>query len=514
MLLRLQPSELAGLPLPEVRERVAAAHEANVRAAVADSCAFVEFAIPDEETGLPIKAAPIHEEWHATIRENRLVGIIAPVEHGKTSQIAVGYMLHAIGTNPNIRAAIISNTATQAEKPLAAIRGHIERNALVHEVFPHLRASDHPEASWGQSAITVDRKLIVRDPTIQALGVGGPLVGSRLDLILLDDVLDFDNTRTPEQCAKLIEWFETTVLTRLSKRGRIIVIGTPWSTNDLLASIQKRPDWAIKVYCAVHNPDDSPERWRPVWPEAWSLERLLERWRNTLPLTFMRKYFCRIRDDASARFRQEWLDAAKVLGRGRALLSHRPILQPSGRKLPCFTGVDLGTSKRKRRVAQGADHGDGLSVLFTIAIDDRARRLVVALESGRWTGPEILTRLQSTFTRFESTMLVEDNGAQTFLLQWAATRGIPVIPFTTGRNKTDEVFGVEALAVEFRSGLWVVPSDIHGKSDPEIEAWFSEMLHFTPQGHTGDRLMASWFAREGARDLIASIMAHMPTLDR
>ena len=26
-----------------------------------------------------------------------------------------------------------------------------------------------------------------------------------------------------------------------------------------------------------------------------------------------------------------------------------------------------------------------------------------------------------------------------------------------------------------------------------------EMLYYTPDSHTGDRLMASWFAREGVR---------------
>lgn len=515
-IIRLGEADLRGLTDAEILDRVQAAHAANVLAAREDSGCFVEFAIPNEETGEPVRNAALHRDWHDTINANRQVVLIAPVEHGKTSQIGVGKLLHALGTNPNGRYALISNTAPQAEKLLGAIRAHIERNPLVQEVFPHLRASDHAEAKWGQSQITIERDRISRDPSIQALGVGGPLVGSRLDGILLDDVLDFENTRTPEQCAKLVEWFETTVITRLTRHGWIVVIGTPWTTIDLLSELAKRKGWVCKTYSAVENPDDPPDRWRPIWPEGWPLQRLLDRMAGMLPLTFARKYLCRVRSDESSRFRPEWIENAKALGRGRTLLPRRPVMLPSGRKLPCFTGVDLGNSPRKRKLGAGADLRSGLSVLFTIAIDERARRIPVEIQAGRWTGPEILTRIHGVYERYESQIIVEDNGTQAFIVQFAGARSIPVIPFTTTAGaKYDETFGIDSIAVEFRSGLWIVPSGPDGATvDPEVSAWLSEALHYTPEAHTGDRLMASWFAREGARSLIASLTKHMPTLDR
>lgn len=513
-LLRLTEADLSPLTLEDARQRVAAAHEHNIREAIEDSCSFVEFALPDEETQLPVEAAELHREWHAHINTHSRANILAPVEHGKTSQIAIGYPLWKLGNNPNLRIALISNTSTQAEKLLAAIRGHIERNRLLHEVFPTLKPSTQQEAVWGQTAITVERTGIIRDPSIQALGVGGAIVGARLDLIILDDVLDFENTRTAEQCQKLIEWFETSVLTRVTARGQIIVIGTPWNPLDFLAHLQKLKGWASKVYCAVSNPDDSPLMWKPIWPQRWTAARLIERFNTTQPLTFYRKYFCRIRDDQSSRFRIEWIDGSKKLGRGRTLLERQPRVWPSGRLLPCFTGVDLGMSPRKKKNAN-VDLGHGLTVIFTLAVDERARRIPVQIESGRWTSPEILSRLQSTYQRFHSQISVENNGAQEFLVQWAQTRSIPVLPFTTGSNKTDETYGVESLAVELRSGLWLIPSGEDGESlDEETKAWTGEMLAYTPHGHTGDRLMASWFAREGARSLITDITARIQTQDR
>lgn len=516
MLVRLIDEEIASASDDELRARLAALHEANVRAATEDSCDFVEWALPDEETGHAIVSASIHREWHSFVAENRYAALLAPVEHGKSSQIAVGYVLWAIGRNPNLRAAIISSGEASAQKPLRAIRGHIERNVRVQEVFPGLRPSTNAEDSWGQTAITVERSIISRDPTLQALGAGGQIVGSRLDLIVLDDVLDFDNTRTAEQCAKTIEWFETTVLTRLTARGKIIVIGTPWSPLDLLAVLQKRKGWAHRVYSAVLNPDDKPDTWIPTWPERWPLWRLIERLNNTTTITFWRKYLCRITSDATARFKMEWIERAKVLGRQRTFLQRAPVLQPSGRRLACFTGVDLGMSPRKRKATGSADHGDGLTVLFTIAIDERGRRLLVNIESGRWMAPEILSRIADHYARYGASILVESNGAQAFIVQFAQARGIPVEPFnTTGGAKYDEHFGVESLAVELRSELWVFPSGADGQTvDPELSALVGELIHYHPDAHTGDRLMAMWFAREGARSLIASISQHMPTMTR
>jgi hypothetical protein len=208
------------------------------------------------------------------------------------------------------------------------------------------------------------------------------------------------------------------------------------------------------------------------------------------------------------RFKPEWIRACLGQGRGRTLLERAPIGR-NGKPLPCFTGVDLG-------VGQDPEHD--LTALFTIAIDTFDRRLpriVVNIESGRWTAPETLIRIFAHHIAYGAKILVEDNGAQDFLLQWAEAKGIPVSPFNTGRNKYDEAFGIESLAVEMRAGLWVIPSGPTGREiPPEVQQWIRELLYFTPGAHTGDRLMASWFAREGARVLFAKVGQHLPTIPR
>ena len=466
--------------------------------------AFTELAMTDEATGRRMRNAEFHREWQAHLSAHRLAVLVAPVEHGKTQQI-VSKVIHALGGNPALRIGLISNTSSQAEKVLRQVRSTIDRNEAVREVFPDLKRSTREEDPWHSSAITVERTTTAKDPSVQALGVFGQIVGSRLDVIVLDDVLDFENTRTEEQRAKLLEWFDTSVLTRLTDGGCVWCIGTPWHQDDLLNVLSSRPGFVALRYSAVKNPDANPSGWVPLWPQVWSVTRLVERAANTLESVFQRKYLCRVRLDASARFKQAWLDRMTQLGKGLTFYAEAPKAQGGVRSLPCFTGVDLGI---------GLGDSDALTVLFTLALRDDARRLVVNIEAGHWQAPEILDRIVSHYRRYSSVIFVESNAAQAFINQ-LANEQVPVAAFHTGANKWDEEWGVESLAVEMRGMQWVLPSGATGESlPPEARAWLREMLYFSPGAHTGDRLMASWLAREALRRFSASKRTRIDTQSR
>ena len=506
--------------LDELIARAEAKLEALRRRALRDPAAFAEYAIRDPDTGAELRNGEHHREWHRLATAHDKLVLFAPVEHGKSIQMAVARVLWTLGHRPNAKIAIISNTAEQAEKLLRVVRQNIESNPLVAEVFPNLRRSDRDEDPWRENMITVARTVLSKDPSVQALGVGGPINGARIDLMILDDVCDFENTRTAEQCQKLVDWFDTTCDTRLRFRSRLIVIGTPWSKLDLLHVLGGRVGYHHARYQAVRNPTAPAEQWIPLWPEVWPWERLVGtpekpgKYRTTPVLVFSRKWLCEVRSDELARFKSEWIDRCVALGKGRAFTQRRPQLV-NGTPLRCFTGVDLGVGNSARAKLKSRQQGGAVTSLFTFALDPRGRRMVLRIESGHWTAPEILSRLSWTYRAFESEIGVEDNGAQDFLLQWAETRAIPITAFTTGANKHHEEYGVEALAVELRSGLWVIPSGASGQDIPdEARAWIGEMLHYTPHAHTGDRLMASWIAREIAREAIFEVMGHLDTTSR
>lgn len=488
------------------QEAAARARKAEqIELARTNAGAFIEFALRNEATGQILRNAPFHWEWHQHFDENPFAVLVSPVEHGKSQQVAVGRVLWRLGQDTSRTIALIQGTSKMAEKTLSQIRAHIERNARLREVFPGLRPSTNRGAPWTQSQITVERSIVARDPSIQARGVFGDVVGSRLSDIVLDDVLTFENTRTEEQRKKLIEWFDTTVFTRLLPNGVIWAIGTPWHPEDLLHELEKRPAFKGLRYSAVYNPDDPPARWRPLWPEQWDLARLEERRQNMPESTFVRKYLCRVRLDETSRFRRVWLTRMCQLGIGRTFTAEAPKAFHGGPKLPCFTGVDLGV---------GAKDENAQTVIFTLALLPDGRRLVADIEAGRWQAPEILDRLFSAYRRFDSEVHVESNAAQAFLVQ-IAQGTIPVTAHHTGGNKWSTEFGVESLAVEMRNGLWVMPSGASGEAVPEEgKAFISECLHFNPSEHTGDRLMAAWIAREALRKFASPRTRALDTLAR
>jgi hypothetical protein len=400
---------------------------------------------------------------------------MAPVEHGKSTLLSIAFPLWTLGRNPDARIALVSQTHTQAARLLAAIRECILRNPRLREVFPNLRPSGGAREKWSDSEILVERPSPAKDPSVLAIGVSGPLLGARLDLAILDDVCSFDNTFTASQRAKVIAWFKSTLVGRVVADGRIMAVGTPWHADDLLHDLERSTEYRVLRDPAL---DDAGN---PLWPEAWPRERLAQRRREIGEAEFSRQMLLHVIEDAGSRFRNEWFERAFARAEelGATLV---PRYDGSDRT---FTGVDLG-------VGQTGDHDE--SVIFTVALLPDGSRLVLSIEAGRWQAPELVARVRSARERYRSRVRVETNAAQAYIAQFLAAEGVMVDAHTTGRNRHDPVFGIESLAVELEQGRWIVPDDV------ETRTWARELIGFSAAGHPGDRVVASWLAREAARE--------------
>jgi len=458
---------------------------------------FIEYVLVDEVSGAQVVNGHHHVEWQHFLDRNRFAVIMAPVGHGKTQQI-IGRALYTLGKNPSTRIGMICGTEDQAIDRVQSIGQHIIGNSRLHEIFPDLKPSSDPRDSWSSREITVERKTVAKDPSVRAFGANSSKIqGARLDKIIMDDVLDEKNTRTPEARKKVLKWFDVKVFTRLPPdgSGSVEVIGTPWHSEDLLHVLSERKTWGSQVWSAVLNPDDPQEEWEALWPEVVTVERLISLANTILSNAFMRKYCCRSRNEETARFQLDWIQNAFWLGRNKRMLDRKPRIGRAGRALPCFTGVDLGIGQREEH---------DLSVIFTAALRPDNKRQVIDIQSGRWTGPEIVQRIIRTQLRFDSRVIVESNAAQKYITQFTIDQGIPVEAFHTGRNKHDENYGVESIAIEMRAGLWIFPANEQGEAnDSELRMLSRGMLDYTPTDHTSDHLMAMWFVRESIRSHLA-----------
>lgn len=449
---------------------------------------FAQLVLRDEETHAPVKLAGMHKAWHDLAnRHDRLI-IWAHNRAGKTQQMAIARALWELGRNPSIRILVVSSTHERASKILGSIADYIRGSTTYRAIFPDIAPAD----PWNTTELTVRRPYGIKDPSVRALGIGGEILGARVDLLIYDDVLTLSNTATADQRAKLWTWHTNTMVGRLSNQARVLCIGTAFYPDDLMHKLA-----GTGAFRAVRYPVIDDTTGLPRWPERFTPE-LIERERVQMgSFEFARNMLCIARDDASAVFKQAWVDVCLNLGRDKEMAYG---LSAVPRGCATYTGVDLAVQQHA-----AAD----LTVLTTIIVHPNRQKEILWIESGKWHGPEIVDRIHDHHRRYHSVVLVENNAAQEFIAQYSRAAGVPTRGYTTGRNKVHPEFGVEHLATEMETGQWIFPN--RGGVSRELNALIGELLQYSPKDHTGDRLMSMWLAREASR--LGTIRAEVGRLD-
>ena len=463
-----------------------AARPALIKLARQDPALFTQLVLRRERDGGAIKLSPTQLAWHDLITRLDRVVIWSHVEAGKTQNISVARVLYELGRDPSLRILILSNTHAQASRIIGALASYIEHSETLHQVFPHLTPTKRKTEPWKplSGQLTIARPTFSKDASITASGIHGAILGARYDLVIVDDILSYENCRTQDGRKQTVEWMQSTVHGRITAQGRMIVIGTAFHPEDALHHYAKSFSEMANEQRAFRYPviDDSGN---PRWPDVWPIERIEKKKAELGSLEFSRQMLCVARDDSTSRFQRQWIDTALALGRNREMAY---ALQKVPNGYATYTGVDLAVQQHS-----AAD----LTVLTTIIQHPNGQREILAIESGRWTGPDIVDRIVDHHRRYSSVVTVENNAAQEFIVQYAKGAGVPVRGFTTGRNKAHPEYGVEHLAVELEGGQWIFPNK--GGINRELDALINELLYYDPRAHTGDRLMSLWLAREGSR---------------
>lgn len=450
---------------------------------------FAELVMTDDETGETFKQAPIHKKWTTLCSQYRHLIIWSHRASGKTCQVSIARTVWELGRDPTLRFLILSNTSEIAVRIVKAIANLIKNNATVRKIFPHLQPSE--EGPWTNTQLKVVSTSQAKDPSVRAAGIHGSVTSARTDRVIIDDILDFENTSTEGERKKTMAWYKATVPGCLTRRSKVLIVGTAYHPADFIHEMSSVAGYNSFRFPLVN------EQGTITWPALWSPERIEALRAELGPAEFARQALCKARDDGEARFKQEWIDLALEAGTGLPLIYTaedllREFTPEELATARIYTGVDLSTGKKKRKT--------DLTSFFTFLETTDGRRRVLMIEAGKFTGPEIIQRVKDNHERYNSTIAVEDNGSQAYIIQFASEgTNIPIIPHTTGKMKTDPILGIEGLAIELANGMWIIPRTKAGVIHPEVAAWINDMLFFDPKVHTGDRLMSCYFARELAR---------------
>lgn len=166
---------------------------------------------------------------------------------GKTTACDIVFCIFLVIINPNIRILIASKTAENAKDFLKEIKQHFEANEMLRDIFGDFVGDNQ----WDASAIEVKgRTKPFKEPTINTIGVEGAVASKHYDVIIADDLVDEENSRTQYQREKMLNWFYKMLLPTLEPpsdtdpfTGRLHFLGTRYHYEDLYGHImEEQPD--------------------------------------------------------------------------------------------------------------------------------------------------------------------------------------------------------------------------------------------------------------------------------
>ena len=460
-----------------------------LRAARRDPVVFAAYVLRDESTRAPIRMAPAHVEWQRQITNHLLTAFIAPVESGKTQQVGLARTLFVLGRNPQARCLVIGKSYEQATKNVKAIRSYIEESNELHEVFPHLRRGRG--GTWTDGELVVERRGILRDPSVRAVGINSEFQGARLEWVVGDDLVTWANTITQKMRDSTWNWFAHSVYGRMVPGARCCLISNAQHADDLLHRMNKPGGaWLFKRYPVV---DDGGVL---LWPERWPLLRIEEARRRMGPEVFEKQLMCRVRDDDSAEFDKRWIGTMLQMG---DTWEPTPYISPSDLEAGAmvYTGVDLADSQ-----------GDGsdLYAMVTVVQLANGNLFIANVEAGHWTPQDVVKRLGAAHQRYGGLLVIERNAQQNFLgLVSDQLARVPMRYWNT--TAETKYWALESLKADMANGRLLCPNKA-GEMAPEIEALVNEVRLYRRQEHTGDRLMALVIACAAARQERQSNLAY------
>lgn len=476
-------------------------------------------------------------------RSNRLL-VNTPPNHAKSTTITMDYATYMICKNPDIRIIIVSKTQGLAKKFLYGIKSR-----LTHPRFAELQTAFSPEGGFKANAdqwtanmvylSSESRDGLQKDPTVEALGMGSHIYGTRADLVILDDCITLSNASDID---KQMMWLRQEVLSRVGI-GRVLIIGTRVAANDLYKEL-RNPDnyadgktpWTYFAQPAVLETADDPNDWVTLWPKA---EGPFEGSEDDVPDA--EGNYPRWTGPRLAEVRNDQGPHGWALVYQQQDVSSDSIFDPL-----CVRGSVNGLRKKGPLLAGAAGHpknpegfyricsidpamaGDTAAVTYAV---DRETRKRYVLDVHIMTGPTPLRIRELIYNWTElykpHEWIIESNAFQLFLTQdeeirsFLANKGIPLKGHFTGRNKVDPTFGVASMQPLFgtivsREGQYTKKHngdsliELPDTASEGVKALVEQLVVWNPliapKNRKCDAVMALWFAELRARE-VCSIAA-------
>jgi len=437
-------------------------------------------------------------------------GVLSPPRSGKTD-LLIHLVVWLILRNPNIRIVWIGPNEDIAVNSVDAVRDILSSHDKLIETYLPPGLTFEPvgtgaKKEWSAKALTVSTRTIVgqKASTLLARGRTGRLLSLDADVIIGDDLVDFESMMTEGARKQVKGWFLTTLSSRASANTVFFVIGSRVHHLDLYQALLDADNWDLIVERA-HDRDCVIDRWDVSAHDAahcllagelpdvdyqWLLDKQTEAEAAGQPELFDLVYLNDVTGSMSSAFLREdirnCMDPMREVG-----------IEGLKEGYVLLAGLDPAYS------------GHQASVLMAYYPDDGTYALV-DLDNPKGGGVD---KFLQQMEKYESITkggleewVVEVNAVQGIILddprvkEFGRQHRVDFHRHKTHSNRNDEQFGVVGMARLFREGEISLPYSNHDPATRrKIDMLERQLLSFDgiAQGRSSrgltDLVMAMWF---------------------
>ena len=386
---------------------------------------------------------PYHIEWFNMIQIYRFLVLLAARGHSKSFCISYAYPLWRMWKYKGKGKIEKELTLITAEDTLSGVFINQIKQAIQDN--PLLKEKLYPKSSegvWATHQVTTKNGF-----TLRGKGLNSSLRGLHTDIIC-DDILDDSNFYNANVRKQTIEYFHSVIENiPLPRVGRITVVGTVFSNEDLYADLKTAKNWRVFEYPGIL-PDGS------TLSKRFTLKELLDKKESQGSISFSREILMRPITNQTSLFPMRVMQINLV---DTIEMVYNKYSFPIKLKKIGF-GVDLAIA------ANTVEKEEKDSDFFCVAIvglDEYSRYWLLNLYRNRGLSYlqqiNVVKKLNNEFS--PDVIMCENNQYQLVFAQMLKDNGLLNVldQATTTKNKYSFKIGLPAISVLFEQSRFKIP---------------------------------------------------------
>jgi predicted phage terminase large subunit-like protein len=410
--------------------------------------------------------------------------VTMPPRHGKSERVSKKFPAWHVGRNPKDEIILASYSID-----LSRGFSRIARDTLTAHMSVFDTVVDHNNQSAESWGIEGHRGGVT------AAGVGGAITGKGAKIAIVDDpVKNAEEANSEVMREKVWEWYQSTLYTRLTPDGRIIVVMTRWHEDDLVGRLLKkeREDiengthkgerWTVINFPAIAETDDylGRKEGEPLWPEfGFDLQRLEEIRSDVGSYVFNALYQQRPSAAGGTIFKREHFQYFR-----EELIHNIPYLVVGEKKydkFKCWAFQTVDTANSEKTI-------NDYFVVSTWYVTPDSDLLLYDVHRTHVTGPDQKPLIRELQVRYRVKFTaIEDKTFGTNLIQECKRDGMSIRPIKVDKDKITRSL---VIAARYEVGkVW------HREDAPWLTDYEDELLSF-PRGKHDDQVDTASMAGE------------------